>query len=41
MYYPRKDVLRIRTRHAILVRSHNGEWARIRIDAGLRCVRLG
>ncbi|WP_256715887.1 hypothetical protein [Paenibacillus odorifer] len=41
MYYPRREKLFRRTRHAILVRAHDGEWARIRIDAGLRCVRLG
>ncbi|WP_419885198.1 hypothetical protein [Paenibacillus sp. B-A-8] len=41
MYYPRKDKLMVRTRHAILVRAHDGELVRLNTSAGLRCVRLG
>ncbi len=41
MYYPHKSKLFTRTRHAILVRAHDGELVRLNNRAGLRCVRLG
>lgn len=41
MYYPRKEKLYTRTRHAIIVRAHDGELVRLNTRAGLRCVRLG
>lgn len=41
MYYPRKANLYVRTRHAILVRAHDGELVRLNNRAGLRCTRLG
>lgn len=41
MYYPRNSRLYTRNRRAILVRTYDGEWAKVRIDAGLRGIRLG